>query len=124
MADETIVELDVNDPGPPRRTRLAAERTLLAWWRTGLTALAVGIGIGRIVPEVSDATHRWPYAVLGVLFAAYAIVLMAVGSRRLFVVDRALARGGYAQLEARTIALLTAGAITLSLLTAVVIAVG
>jgi putative membrane protein len=40
-----------------RRTRLANERTYLAWWRTGLTALAVGIGIGRIVPGVSDVTE-------------------------------------------------------------------
>ncbi len=118
------VALDAADPGPPRRTRLAAERTLLAWWRTGLTALAVGVGVGRIVPEIGDATHTWPYAVLGILFAVYGIALMAVGSRRLFVVDRALARGDYAQLGASTIALMTGGAILLSILTAVVIAVG
>ena len=39
-----------------RRTRLANERTYLAWWRTGLTALAVGIGIGKLVPERSIVT--------------------------------------------------------------------
>jgi len=27
-----------------RRTHLASERTCLAWWRTGLTSLTVGIG--------------------------------------------------------------------------------
>ena len=31
-----------------RRTRLANERTYLAWWRTGLTAFAVSFGAGRI----------------------------------------------------------------------------
>lgn len=30
-----------------RRTRLANERTHLAWWRTGLAALAVSLGAGR-----------------------------------------------------------------------------
>jgi putative membrane protein len=36
-----------------RRTRLANERTQLAWWRTGLTALAVGLAIGRVLPELA-----------------------------------------------------------------------
>jgi len=40
-----------------RRTRLANERTYLAWWRTGLTALAVSIGFGKIVPGVSDVAR-------------------------------------------------------------------
>ena len=30
-----------------RRTHLATERTELAWWRTGLTALAVAYGSAR-----------------------------------------------------------------------------
>ena len=38
-----------------RRTRLANERTYLAWWRTGLTTLAVAIGAGKIVPELTGA---------------------------------------------------------------------
>jgi len=36
-----------------RRTRLANERTYLAWWRTGLTALAVSFAVGKLVPELS-----------------------------------------------------------------------
>ena len=50
-----------------RRTRLANERTYLAWWRTGLTALAVSIGFGKIVPGVSDVA-RWPFTIAGVGF--------------------------------------------------------
>src|SRR4249920_3427477 len=43
-----------------RRTHLANERTQLAWWRTGLTALAVALGVGRVVPELAGggAHHR------------------------------------------------------------------
>jgi len=40
-----------------RRTRLANERTYLAWWRTGLTAFAVGLGAGKLVPELSSGTE-------------------------------------------------------------------
>lgn len=65
-----------------RRTSLAVERTQLAWWRTGLTALAVAIGIGRLVPELSDSGTTWPYAAVGVAFAVYGIALFFVGTAR------------------------------------------
>jgi uncharacterized membrane protein YidH (DUF202 family) len=63
-------------------TELAVERTQLAWWRTGLAALAVGIGIGRILPDLGDPAKRWPCAVLGVAFCAYGLCLIAFGYRR------------------------------------------
>ena len=64
------------------RTSLAAERTELAWWRTGLTALAVAIGVGRVVPELQDSGSSWPYIALGVGFAAYGIACFVRGSMR------------------------------------------
>ena len=73
-----------------RRTRMAAERTLLAWWRTGLAALAVGVGVGRVVPELGDVGNHWPYIALGILFALYGIALFWIGSRRVIAVGRAL----------------------------------
>ena len=42
-ADEEIETADAL-----RRTRLANERTYLAWWRRALTALAMAVGAGRI----------------------------------------------------------------------------
>jgi putative membrane protein len=48
------------------RTRLANERTYLAWWRTGLTAVAVAFGAGKLVPEVAGGT-QWPYETIVVL---------------------------------------------------------
>jgi putative membrane protein len=65
-----------------RRTGLAIERTQLAWWRTGLTSLAVAIGIGRVVPELSDSATIWPYTVVGIMFAAYGIALFWHGTQR------------------------------------------
>jgi Domain of unknown function (DUF202) len=65
-----------------RRTQLASERTQLAWWRTGLTALPVSIGVGRLVPALDDSTVEWPYTLLGVAFALYGIALIAYGNLR------------------------------------------
>ena len=48
-----------------RRTRLANERTYLAWWRTGLRALAVSLAAGKVVPGLVDETDTWPYQVIG-----------------------------------------------------------
>jgi putative membrane protein len=81
------------DRSADRRTSLAVERTELAWWRTGLTALAVAIGIRRVVPELSDTVTRWPYAVVGVGFAAYGIALFVRGTLRARERDRSRIAG-------------------------------
>jgi inner membrane protein YidH len=73
---------DAQEPGADRRTSLAVERTELAWWRTGLTSVAVAIGIGRVVPAVDQGATSWPYAVVGVAFALYAVALFVRGTQR------------------------------------------
>ena len=79
-----------------RRTRLANERTFLAWWRSGLTAFAVAIGAGKLVPAVADDVEPWPYELLGVGFSALGAAFVLYGWLRQRAVDRALAAGGYA----------------------------
>jgi putative membrane protein len=90
-----------------RRTQLANERTYLAWWRTGLTALAVSFGAGRLVPELAGGSS-WPFEVIGVAFAVVAITFMAYGYIRHKSVDAALSRGDYMSLPNRA-ALVFAG---------------
>ena len=80
-----------------RRTRLANERTYLAWWRTGLTSFAVGIGAGRLIPELSEGAN-WPFELLGVAFAAVGVAFVAYGYLRQKAVEASLARGDYAPL--------------------------
>ena len=75
-----------------RRTRLAAERTELAWWRTALTSVAVAVGVGRVVPELSGSSTEWPYVVVGIGFALYSVALFAYGSIRSRRVEAALDR--------------------------------
>jgi len=80
-----------------RRTRLANERTYLAWWRTGLTALAVIFAAGRPLPELSHGPN-WPFEVVGIAFAVVGIVFMTYGYVRHREVEAALDRGEYERL--------------------------
>jgi putative membrane protein len=110
--------MNVRDRAPPgggrfdeagdatRRTRLANERTYLAWWRTGLTAFAVSLGAGKLVPALTDET-RWPYVVVGVGFALLGVACVAYGYRRQRLVESAVARGEYARPDERLLGALT-----------------
>jgi putative membrane protein len=81
-----------------RRTRLANERTYLAWWRSGLTAIALAIGVGRVIPELIPGSS-WAWAALGTAFGVLGIAVIAYGGYRHTVVERALRQGGYVPLS-------------------------
>ena len=111
---ENTPQRTIGDEDARRRTRLASERTYLAWWRTGLTALAVSVGTGRIVPALTEGT-QWPYTVAGAGFALLGIALIAYATVRYRQVERALARGEFAHPDDRVIAAITAIGIVLGL---------
>ncbi|HEY2715223.1 MAG TPA: DUF202 domain-containing protein [Solirubrobacterales bacterium] len=106
----------------PRRTHLAAERTQLAWWRTGLTAIAVGLGIGRVVPDIAGTEDTWPYVVTGICFALYGVALIAYGTVRARELERRL--GGRHQIDAsdRMLVALTVVGVILGLASVALIA--
>jgi putative membrane protein len=104
-----------------RRTHLANERTQLAWWRTGLTALAVALAIGRVVPELGGSPTRWPYTVVGAGFAVYGVALILYGNARSREVMRALRTGRYSEASDVAIGGLTAAGIALGVATLVLI---
>jgi putative membrane protein len=94
-----------------RRTHLANERTYLAWWRTGVTCLAVAFGAGRIVPALGHHA-RWPYAVLGAGFAILGVAFMYLGAQRQRAVREAVDRAAFEHLDDRLLSALTvAGAV-------------
>jgi putative membrane protein len=102
------VPFDENEDAT-RRTRLANERTYLAWWRTGLTSFAVCIGVGRVVPGVSHVT-RWPYEAVGAGYGLLGIAFMTAGHLRIRKVEQALQRGEFLHVDDRLMtAVLVAG---------------
>jgi putative membrane protein len=103
-------------PEASRRTYLANERTELAWWRTGLTALAVSLGVGRLIPELGTGAD-WPYAALGSGYAVLGLGFIVYGSWREREVRRAVERGEFAYPSTRMFGALTTLAVVLGLAT-------
>ena len=115
---------DAGDPtgDATRRTHLANERTQLAWWRTGLTAVAVGVGIGRVVPELGDRSPV-AYAAVGVGYVVYGILFVLAGTWRQRQVETAVLDASWRAQDRRVVVGLTAAGIVLALATAILIVV-
>jgi putative membrane protein len=104
-----------------RRTHLANERTVMAWWRTGLTSVAVGLAIGKVIPDLSRTEIHWPYAAIGTIYVLLGVVLMAYGTWRQRAVDDALMRGAFLRPHPRFLWAVTGIGTVLGLLTAALI---
>lgn len=76
----------------PRRTHLANERTYLAWWRSGLAAIAVGFAAGKFGPIVTHE-EAWPYAILGGGFILLGVAVVWHARDRRFKSRAAIDRG-------------------------------
>ena len=106
-----------------RRTRLANERTYLAWWRSALTALAVGIGAGRIAPGLVGGS-AWPFRVLGAAFCVLGVAFACCAFARHRNVEKALATGGYAPLDDRVAVVLAGATVVLGIATVALVVAG
>ena len=107
-----------------RRTRLANERTYLAWWRTGLTSLAVSLAAGKVVPQLSNAQHTWPYQVIGAGFALIGIACIGYGLRRERQVEAALMRGDFVPVDKGWTLAMTVAGVLLGVFTLLLMAFG
>src|SRR5271163_181881 len=92
---------------PTRRTYLAQERTLLAWWRTALAVVAVGLGVGKLIPGVVK-TPVGPFIALGVGYGVVGFAFVIYGTRRDRQVIEALRSGRYDQLGRRAVRIFAA----------------
>ena len=119
MADPELLDPELRSAS--RRTHLASERTQLAWWRTGLTALAVAIGVGRVVPELDPSAAKLPYTLIGIGFAVYGVALIVYGTLRARGVERALAERHTVLPPDRMLGTMTVAGALLGLCTALVI---
>jgi putative membrane protein len=105
-----------------RRTRLANERTYLAWWRTGLTALAVSLAAGKVVPQLSNTNRTWPYQVIGAGFALIGLGCMVYGLRRERQIEDALMRGEFVPPDRTWTLVMTVAGVILGVFTLVLMA--
>ena len=120
---------DMPDPRAPldqrdfsRRTLLANERTFLAWWRTGLTALTAGIAAAQIVPQLAESDNKWPYTVVGMVLCALGTLCIVYAQWRRIAVDRAIRSGDFAEPSAVVTTVITAAGALVGVALLVVIA--
>ena len=106
----------------PRRTWLAAERTYLAWLRTGLGALGLALAVGRLLPALIDASHL-AFGLLGGGFAALGVFVLLLAAYRAQRTRTALAAGSPLPMDFWAVWVLTAGSCALAVATIVLIVV-
>ena len=102
--------------GDETRSQLAAERTLLAWWRSGLAALAVSLGVGRLAPAVLQVPTL-PFVLLGIGFGALSLAFTVYGTIRQRHVDRAIPDGSFRSVDRSVVLALTAAMCVLAVAT-------
>jgi uncharacterized membrane protein YidH (DUF202 family) len=77
--------------------------------------MALGVGVGRLLPAATDSTSHWAEQVLGAAFGVLGIALLWVGYVRVRAVEDALDRGGFSPLDIRLPVLLLAAGVLLGL---------
>ena len=83
-----------------RRTRLASERTYLAWWRSALAAFAVSVGVGKVVPELTSGAAL-AYEAVGVGYALLGLAFIGYGYSRQRRMETALSEGRFVPFDSR-----------------------
>jgi putative membrane protein len=103
---------------PSRRTYFAEERTVLAWWRTGISSAAVALAVGGLLPHVAHVS-RARFVALGAGYGALALFLVIGGNFRAGASNRALGHDSYAAFSGTVITIATCYISVLVLLTVV-----
>jgi putative membrane protein len=120
MAEPPEKAAGPSDLDQERRTSMAAERTWLAWWRTGLGATVGALAVGRVAPQALDVAS-WPYVLLGCGYGALAIGLLVTGAKRQRDLEHALRTGAHVPLRFHTVTVFTVGGVVLALTTVVLV---
>ncbi|KAG2194534.1 hypothetical protein INT47_005738, partial [Mucor saturninus] len=84
----------LENKGNTARDHLANERTYLAWFRTSLSLITLGIGIIQVY-HVSTAHHKRIGRALGLIFVFSSILFLYFGNVRYFHAQWALQHGNF-----------------------------
>jgi inner membrane protein YidH len=103
-----------------RRTRLASERTYLAWIRSALAAFAVSLGVGKIVPSLTSGSTIG-YSIVGVGYALLGVAFVAYGFFRQQRQEAAILEGDFVPFGHRAALAFTIAGIALGTATLVVV---
>jgi putative membrane protein len=99
---------------PTRRTFLAQERTLLAWWRTSFAAIGVALAVGRLLPDIAHLPKA-PFLAVGVGWGVLAVAMVSFGLLRQRAGERAIRAGGYLHVKPQLLVALMAYTVILLL---------
>ncbi|KAI7883731.1 hypothetical protein K492DRAFT_111912, partial [Lichtheimia hyalospora FSU 10163] len=79
------------------RDHLANERTFLAWLRTSISLITVGVAITQLYnlsSEVQGHTHHKRLGqILGVIFVGFSVLFLYFGNARYFHAQHAMCKG-------------------------------
>jgi putative membrane protein len=103
---------------PSRRTYFAEERTVLAWWRTGISSAPVVLAVGGLLPHVAHLS-RARFIALGAGYGAVALFFVIGGNFRARASHRALEHDTYAAFSGAVITIATCYISVLVILTVV-----
>jgi len=74
------------------RTRLAKERTLAAWLRTGLATVGVGLALAKLLPSLQP---QWLIRTLGIIFVIAGGIIFLFGFKTYHEVFEKLKKEGF-----------------------------
>lgn len=110
MTPETQETIQGTTVDASRRTRLANERTYLAWWRTALASFAVSLGAGQLLPSLTGSQGGIVFEALGIGFGLIGMLCIGYALQRYLAVEKAIDHGTFvAPSKALTVALTVVG---------------
>jgi putative membrane protein len=83
----------VRDPESTARTHLANERTFLAWFRTGLTIMALGVAGEQLLVQAGRGSGL--VSVMGIIVITAGIAILVLGRTRYVRSRTAIDAGTY-----------------------------
>jgi putative membrane protein len=112
--DDSVKFTPDTDVESVRRTQLAAERTWLAWWRTGIAATATSIAVGGVLPRLIEGS-RGLFVALGAGYGIVAIAIFVAAYRRQMTVLTSIEDDQPVDVAPRVVLGLTIAAVVLSI---------